>query len=294
MPLRSMTGFARSAGDAEGASWQWELRSVNGRGLEPRLRLPSGFEALEQPARNALQEAFARGNIQVSLTVRREGGAGEYRLNEDALRAIHAASERARELIGGEAASLQSLLQMRGVLEMAEADTSDLVTRLAPLLALGLSEAIRDLQTARAEEGARLKAVLEDHVGRIEALVAIIRTAPARSPDAVRARLAQQVAALVESTNGLSEDRLHQEAALIAAKADVEEELNRLTSHVAAARALFAEQAPVGRKLEFLAQEFNREANTICSKSNDIDITRAGLELKAVIDQIREQVQNIE
>jgi uncharacterized protein (TIGR00255 family) len=294
MPLRSMTGFARSAGEADGASWQWELRSVNGRGLELRLRLPTGFEALEQPSRAAIQSGFARGNLQATLNVRRDGGGARLVLNESALADAHAAARRATEIVGGAPVALDSLLQMRGVIETAEIAPDDWVETAGPSIMTGLGEAVAALQAMRAEEGARLAAVLEAQIDRIGALAGAIRVSPARGADAVRARLAAQVATLIEASNALSDERLHQEAALIAARADVEEELDRLDSHIAATRALLAESEPVGRKLEFLAQEFNREANTICSKANDIEITRAGLDLKAVIDQLREQVQNIE
>jgi uncharacterized protein (TIGR00255 family) len=294
MTIRSMTGFARIEGARGPARWHWEIRSVNGRGLDLRLRLPPGLDSLEPRLREVAQKRLARGNVSANLTLVREAATGAIRLNEAVLMQVVAAADRARELTGSAPASLESLLAVRGVLEVAE--TTDLADDhdLAKQLVAAFERALLALVEARATEGRRLAAVLADQLVQIETLTATAASSPARSPDAIRERLAEQVSRLLEASSALDLARLHQEAALIATKADIEEEVQRLGSHVAAARELLEGSEPVGRKLEFLAQEFNREANTLCSKANAPEITRAGLALKAIIDQLREQVQNIE
>lgn len=294
MTLKSMTGFSRADGTCGETRWHWEARSVNGRGLEVRLRLPSGFEALEIKARGQCQEKLARGNCNVTLTVRREAGQTEIRLNEAALRQAMAVAERAQGLTELKPARLDTLLAMRGVVETAEPEEGEEArTTLAQALLAGLSEALDQLVEAREAEGARLSKVIGGQLAQIAELTERAAAAPARQPDAIAARLKEQIGRITES-GGLDPERLHQEALLLAAKADIQEELDRLRAHVAAARELLAQDQAVGRRLEFFAQEFNREANTICSKASDIEISRAGLELKTVIDQLREQVQNIE
>jgi uncharacterized protein (TIGR00255 family) len=294
MTIRSMTGFARIEGARAPARWHWEVRSVNGRGLDLRLRLPPGLDSLEPRLREVAQKRLARGNVSANLALVREAGVGAIRLNEAAFMQVVAAADRARELTGSARPPLESLLAVRGVLEVAE--TSELAEdeALSKDLVTSFDRALLALIEARATEGRRLAAVLSDQLVQIEGLTATAASSPARSVDAIRQRLAEQVARLLETSSALDPSRLHQEAALIATKADIEEEVQRLGSHVAAARELLAAPEPVGRKLEFLAQEFNREANTLCSKANAPEITRAGLALKAVIDQLREQVQNIE
>ena len=295
MTLKSMTGFGRSAGAFDDTSWHWEVRGVNGRALELRFRMPAGLEALEVKARALLQEKLARGNLTLSLALRRETGALAIRLNEAALAQAVAATERARALAGMEPASLDTLLSMRGVVEVVEGEDSEAAQeRLEQALLQGLGTALDQLIAARSAEGARLKSVLADQLRQIADLVGRAAKAPGRQPDVIRARLAEQVNRLVETGGGLTPERLHQEALLLAAKADIQEELDRLTAHIDAADELLDQDQPVGRRLEFLAQEFNREANTICSKAADIEISRTGLELKTVIDQLREQIQNIE
>jgi uncharacterized protein (TIGR00255 family) len=295
MTLKSMTGFGRSAGVLDDTSWHWEVRSVNGRGLELRFRMPSGLEALEIKARALVQEKLSRGNLTLGLTLRRETGALVIRLNEAALAQALAATERARALVETPPAGLDTLLSMRGVVEVVEGEESEEARiELEQALLQGLASALEQLIAARTAEGARLKSVLADQLEQIALLVERAANAPAREPQVVAARLTEQVNRLVETGAGLAPERLHQEALLLAAKADIQEELDRLRAHIAAARELLDEDQPVGRRLEFLAQEFNREANTICSKASDIEISRAGLELKTVIDQLREQIQNIE
>jgi len=295
MTLKSMTGFARADGVHGDTSWFWELRSVNGRSLDMRLRLPSGLERLEAGSRSLCQEKLARGNCTVSLAVKRETGLMEIRLNEAALAQALAVAERARGLSDLKAARLDTLLTMRGVVETAEPrESEEEQAALTHALLAGLAAALDQLVSARAAEGERLQRVIEKQLGTIEELVGRATAAVARQPEMLAARLKEQIARLSETGVSLEPERLHQEALLLAAKADIQEELDRLRAHVAAANELIASGEPAGRKLEFLAQEFNREANTICSKASDIEISRTGLELKSVIDQLREQVQNIE
>jgi uncharacterized protein (TIGR00255 family) len=295
MTLKSMTGFARADGVHGDTSWFWEVRSVNGRSLDLRLRLPSGLERLEADTRSLCQEKLARGNCTISLAVKRETGLMEIRLNEAALTQALAVAERARGLSDLKAARLDTLLAMRGVVETAEPQESEEEqAALTHALLAGLAAALNQLVRARAAEGERLQRVIEKQLGTIEELVGRAAAAVARQPEMLAARLKEQIARLSETGVSLEPERLHQEALLLAAKADIQEELDRLRAHVAAANELIASGEPAGRKLEFLAQEFNREANTICSKAADIEISRTGLELKSVIDQLREQVQNIE
>ncbi len=295
MTISSMTGFARSSAALDGLNWQWEIKSVNGKALDVRCRLPNGFEALEPAVRAALTQAFKRGNLQVSLTVSGAVAAETIRLNHEVLDQYVAAGEALRERIGGEPLRADLLLSLRGVVEistMAE-DEAQIEKRHAAMLA-SFHEALKALSAARQEEGARLQAVLAVQISRIAELSLAARDNPARSPDAVRARLAEQIARLLETGAAFDQDRLHQEAVIIATRADIQEELDRLQSHVEAAQALLISREAIGRKFDFLAQEFNREANTLCSKAADRTMTAIGLDLKTVIDQMREQVQNIE
>jgi len=295
MTLKSMTGFARCDGSSGALSFYWEVRSVNGRGLDVRLRLPPGYEAIEAKARDLVAQKLARGSVTAALSVARDTRGTRIVLNETALEQVLAAAQRVRERTDGEPPRPEGLLAIRGVLEIVEHSESE-----APgedereaILAC-LKAAIDDVAAARAAEGARLGAVLETQMAEVERLLAIVEAAPARRPEAIKARLSEQIARLIGGPHGLDPARLHQEAMLLATRADVAEELQRLASHVRAVRDLMTESGAVGRKLDFLAQEFNREANTLCSKSNDAEVTKAGLALKAMIDQLREQVQNVE
>ncbi|MGF7161082.1 uncharacterized protein (TIGR00255 family) [Rhodoligotrophos appendicifer] len=294
MALTSMTGFGRADGTEGDLAWAWEIRSVNGKGLDIRSRLPAGFEALEAIVREQSSARLRRGNCQVSLAVERSGSAAEIRINEQALDGILAAIARLNGRVSPEPPRIEALLGLRGILELVEPTAdSDFVERRLALLTRSFAEALDRLVAARRAEGAKLGAVLSAQVDRIQALAEQARDCPAREPQAIRERLKEQIDRLFELGN-FDEQRLHQEAMLIAARADIREELDRLFAHVDSARSLLAEGDAVGRRLDFLAQEFNREANTICSKSNDRALTAIGLELKAVIDQLREQVQNIE
>lgn len=295
MPISSMTGFARASGGAHGLFWQWEIKSVNGKALDVRLRLPPGFEALEGPVRAAAAQSFKRGNLQVSLSISGDIARETVRLNQDILDRLVEAGEALRERIGGEPLRADVLLTIRGVVEVTPVPEDEAVAeqRQAAMLR-SFGEALSSLSAARREEGARLEAILAAQVRRVADLAAAARANPARSVEAVRARLAEQVARLMETGAALDPDRLHQEAVLAATRADIQEELDRLDSHVEAAMALLAASDAVGRKFDFLTQEFNREANTLCSKASDRSLTLIGLDLKTVIDQMREQVQNIE
>ncbi len=290
-----MTGFGRAEGAVEALAWAWEARSVNGRGLDVRCRMPNGFDALEAPARKRLTTALARGNVNLTLRIERAGGAEEVRINETVLAELVARAQALRESLPEAGLSIDGLLGVRGVVEPVERgeDEKTREARHAALLA-SLDAAVAGLVAARREEGARLAQVLGGQLDEMASLVASAADSAGARPEAARARLAGQLRVLLEERTGLSEDRLAQELALLAVKADVGEELDRLVAHIAQARELLAEGGPVGRRLDFLTQEFNREANTLTSKSGDIELTRIGLDLKVIIDRFREQVQNIE
>ena len=295
MTIKSMTGFARADGSAGSTSWHWEVRSVNGRGLDLRLRLPPGFEALEPRIREAATKRLTRGSLSINLNVKRSEGVSQIRLNEPALRQVLAALDKLQAMANVEAPRADGLLGIRGVLEFVEAEEGEEAARTrAEAMLVSLGQALDGLVAARAGEGRRLEVVIDAQIAAIAKLVEVVQRSPARAPDAIRQRLKEQLNRLLEPGVPLDETRLYQEAALLATRADVEEELKRLTAHIAGARELLASSEPAGRRLDFLAQEFNREANTLCSKANDAETTRAGLELKAIIDQMREQVQNIE
>jgi uncharacterized protein (TIGR00255 family) len=295
-----MTGFARAGGQDERWTWSWELRSVNGRGLEVRLRLPAGLEGLDQPARAAITAILKRGNVAANLTAARLAGDVAIQVNRAALdRYLSLVAELQPSLPEGVApARLDGMLALKGVVEVAEPAEPDAVreARDAAMLA-SLERALGELGQARLEEGARLAGVLGQILDEVETLVAAARGNAATQPEAIKARLAEKLAALLDGSSALAPERLAQEAALLATKADVREELDRLTAHLGQARDLLkrgdAKQG-IGRRFDFLAQEFNREANTLCSKSADVGLTRIGLDLKTAIDRLREQVQNIE
>ncbi len=297
--IASMTGFARSQGAFGRLSWTWEIKSVNAKGLDLRVRLPSGFDALDGPLRSGVNERFKRGNITASLTYKRgtaNGEAAVLKVNRALLDELLAIAE---ELTGSERIErprLDTLLAVRGVVELAEEDEESEEERRAreAAMAESLAEALSALAENRAREGGTLADALTQHVDRIEALIGEAGRLAATAPEAIQARLREQVAALLETASALSEDRLAAEVALLATKADIREELDRLRAHVDGARTLLEAGGPIGRKFEFLCQEFNREANTLCSKSTDVELTRTGLDLKVAIDQLREQVQNIE
>lgn len=295
MPLKSMTGFARADGTHGPTRWHWEIKSVNGRGLDVRCRLPQGFEAIEQDVRKAMSAKLARGNCQVGLTVSREQDANALRINKDVLAKVVEAANALKDEIEASPPSLDGLLSIKGVVEIAEPEeTEEDRKSLFKAVLASFGTALDGLAEMRGAEGSKMQDLLSGHIDEIERLTSVARASPARSVEAIQARLTEQVEKLLEASSSLDPDRLHQEAVVLAAKADIQEELDRLDAHVAAARELLAADGPAGRKLDFLTQEFNREANTLCSKSNDTSITTVGLEMKVVIDQMKEQVQNIE
>lgn len=296
MPTYSMTGFARAEGSNEHCSWEWEARSVNGKGLDVRCRLPSGFENLEQPVRERVKSVLRRGNVSVNLSITWGQAAGAYRVNEDVLNGLVAMLPKLSAMVpDATPASLDGLLALKGVIELSDSVLSDdgRVELEADILS-GLDDVLRALSAMRREEGDRLADVLSGQIDGIENLCAEAGRLAALQPEAIAQRLREQVAALLQNVPELPAERLAQEAALLITKADIVEELDRLTAHVGAARTLLTADAAIGRKLDFLCQEFNREANTLCSKSPDVELTRVGLDLKALIEQFREQVQNIE
>lgn len=290
-----MTGFARSEGAREGTAWHWELRSVNNRGLDLRLRLPPGYEAIEPKVRERLTRTLTRGSVNASLSVTRRAPVADIRVNEAALARVLTVARDLANNIGAEPPRVEALLGLRGVLDVAEEEIGA-ETQAAEQSAVleSLDVALSGLSAAREDEGARLAAVLSRQIDEIARLTHVVERAPSRTIDAIRARLADQVARLIEAGPGLDPVRLHQEAVLLATRADVEEELKRLNAHVESARAMLRDGGAIGRKLDFLAQEFNREANTLTAKAADQEIAKAGLALKVVVDQLREQVQNIE
>lgn len=295
MTIKSMTGFARDEGAYGAMRWAWEIRAVNGRNLDLRLRLPPGFDALEPRVREIATAKFQRGSIQIGLNIKREEGVTAIRLNEQVLAQVLVAATRVREITGAPPVSVEGLLNIKGVLEVVEGSDTEVESeqRMAALIA-SFQDAAGGVVSARVAEGQRLQRVLLEQVDEIARLTQAIVINPNRSADAIKRRIAEQVARLIETSSTLDPARLHQEAILVASKADVEEELKRLAVHVAAARDLLNADNGVGRKLDFLAQEFNREANTVCSKAGDSSVTSLGLSMKTVIEQFREQVQNIE
>jgi uncharacterized protein (TIGR00255 family) len=295
LPLRSMTGFGRRDGSGEGHRWSWEARSVNGKGLDVRLRLPPGWDHLEFAARERATKAVARGNVQVTLNMQLEGGASRVRINTEVLAEMMAAMKAIGQRIEAQPPTLDGILALRGVVDAADAVVDDATReRLAALLLADLDQALAALVAARVREGAAIAAVLALRLDEIERLAAAAEAAPARKPEAIRARLAADVAALLDAGPSLDPGRLHQEAVLLANRADIREEIDRLNAHIIAARAILAEEGAIGRRLDFLAQELNREVNTLCAKAVDRSLTAIGLDLKAVVDQFREQIQNVE
>lgn len=291
-----MTGFARAEGRDDGLHWIWELKSVNGRTLDLRCRLPQGMDGLEPAARAAAAERLKRGNVSISLILQRGAKPPKVRVNREVLDQLIAVMRELRGQVEAAAPRLDGLFAVRGVVDVIEDEEEDEAERLArqDRIAATLTEALEALRRMRAAEGARLAALVAGLLDEIEALRNAAAATAATQPAALKERLRANVAALLEQVPALPEERLAQEAALIIAKGDVREELDRLAAHVAAARELMREDGAIGRKLDFLCQEFNREANTLCSKSTDTELTRIGLALKAAIEQLREQIQNIE
>jgi uncharacterized protein (TIGR00255 family) len=295
MSLQSMTGFARETGSHAPWRFAWEIRSVNGRGLEVKFKLPAGFEALAEPLRRTVATKLQRGSVFAALSATRELQSGASPIDETLLDALVGAAARAALRHGLPPPEIAPLLALRGVAggdEIVESEEEREAS--AAAFTASFTAALEAVAQARAEEGARLKNVLTAHLATIERLTDAADACPARQPAAVRERLAKQVRELLDISGSFDPDRLHQEAVLIASRADVREEIDRLRAHVAAARELVAKGGAIGRRLDFLAQEFSREANTLTAKANDVALSRIGLELKSVVEQWREQVQNVE
>ena len=295
MSLASMTGFARAQGARGPWRWSVEIKCVNAKGLDIRLRVPPAFDVIEPQARARLARALTRGTVFATITASREGAAMTARIDKTLLAELASAGRAAAERFGLAPPTLDGLLAVRGVVEIVEAEDDDNTrTATAQDMLETFDQAVAALVDTRLEEGAALGRALEERLDEIDRFRIEADENPARQPEAIQERLTATVAALMESARGFDLTRLHQEALLLAAKADIREELDRLATHVAAARALLNEGGPAGRRLDFLAQELGREANTLCAKSNDATLTTQGLELRARIEQFREQAQNIE
>ena len=299
MALASMTGFGRSEGQAEGWIWAWELRSVNGRGLDVKVRLPAGFDALEAGLRTAAGQVLKRGNVGASLAVKREelarAALESLAVNQDVLEGlVRLAVDLAARIPGSPPPRAELLLALPGVLRPRTAGEDGVPEGVQQAVRAGFAIALAGLCASRAAEGARLGAVLAAQVDAVEASCVVAEGQAADQPRLQQARLRDSLASLMRDQPGLPAERIAQEVALLATRSDVREELDRLAAHVAAARGLLAEGVGVGRRLDFLVQEFVREINTLCSKSASVPLTATGLQLKAVIEQMREQVQNVE
>lgn len=293
-----MTGFAAEKGEADGFSWAWDIRSVNARGLDIRMRVPDWIEGLEQALRPMIQKAAARGNINLSLKVQRDGVTDVMQIDGAVLDGVLAMLKRIEtEATGNHNLKLAStsaaqIIAMRGVADLVQPDQNT-----APVLAAikaGLPDLLNAFNAMRTSEGGNLAKVLHSQIDQIETLTRDAKGAAEARKDKLAENLRRNLTRVLENTDGADADRVAQELAMITVKTDVTEEIDRLLAHVSAARELLASKDPAGRKLDFLSQEFNREANTLCSKSQSPDLTRIGLDLKAVIDQMREQVQNVE
>ncbi|MGH6790021.1 MAG: YicC/YloC family endoribonuclease [Pseudolabrys sp.] len=295
MALSSMTGFARRHGVVGAYAWAWELKSVNAKGLDLRLRLPTGWDAIEAPVRARGTAKLARGTVYANLTAERKGVTSTVKINEPVLAAVVATVNDLAKRVQAAPPTLDGILSLKGVIEVTEESEREEDRRAAEeAIAAGFDTALGELLAMRQEEGAALGRVLAARLDEIAKLSARAEAAPGRKPEAIKARLAEQVTTLLAASQRFDSDRLHQEAILLAAKADIREELDRLAAHVAQARRLLADGGAVGRRLDFLAQELNRESNTLTAKANDVELTNIGLELKSVVEQFREQVQNIE
>jgi len=288
-----MTGFARSEGASAGRRWVWELKSVNGRGLEFRFRTPAGMDSIEPELRRSAAETFSRGSINASLSVESDASATTFKVNWEALGAAVRAVEQIRQRIDCEKPRAEGLLALKGVIEQDDASQSEEARAdFAAAVAKTFRDALSELKSARDGEGAALARIIAVQIDEIERLAATARSSDGAGLDAIRSRISSQLQEFLAAD--IPADRVAQEAALLAIKADVREELDRIAAHVAAARALLAAAEPVGRRFDFLAQEFNREANTLCSKAQHMDLKRIGLDLKSAVDRLREQIQNVE
>lgn len=295
MALSSMTGFSRSHGTNGPYSFEWELKSVNAKGLDVRVRLPQGWDDLEANIRKRVGEKVTRGTVYANLAVKRAGAAPVVRINEDVLSSVLAVAHDLAAKAGAAPPTVDGLLAVKGVIDVVEPESDETEITAAKAAAVaGFDTALGGLIEMREREGSSLGVILLQRMDDIERLAGKAESAPGRKPEAIKARLAEQIAALLNTSERFDTERLSQEAILIATKADIREELDRIASHIAQTRELLAKGGSIGRKLDFLSQEFNREVNTCCSKSNDIELTNTGLEMKNIVEQFREQVQNLE
>jgi len=295
MTLSSMTGFARSYGVAGAYAWAWEIKSVNAKGLDLRFRLPAGWDAVEIPARERGTKRLSRGTVYANLTVERKGIQPKVKVNEPVLAAVLAALKSISGKVEAAPPSLDGILSLKGVIEVTEEDEHEDDHHAAETAVIAaFDQALVALIDMRQAEGSTLGRLLSGRLQEIVDLTARAEKAPGRKPEAIRARLAEQVSTLLATSERFDSDRLYQEAVLLAAKADIREELDRLASHATQAKKLLADGGAIGRKLDFLAQELHRESNTLTAKSNDAELTKIGLELKSAVEQFREQVQNLE
>ncbi len=295
MALSSMTGFARSNGTSGPYAFEWELKSVNAKGFDLRMRLPPGWDEIESAARKRAGELLSRGTVYANLNVKRSNPVSTVRVNEDVLDSIVKVAGVLAGKIDAVAPSIDGLLAMKGVIEVVEPESDETEDKAAKAaVATAFQQALESLVEMRKREGVTLGQILTQRMDEIERLAKKAEAAPGRKPEAIRERLAEQIATLLQSSERFDSDRLNQEAIMMAAKADIREELDRISSHVSQVREMIGKGGPVGRRLDFLAQEFNREVNTCCSKSNDLELTNTGLEMKNVVEQFREQVQNLE
>ncbi|KPF96868.1 hypothetical protein IP86_15350 [Rhodopseudomonas sp. AAP120] len=295
MSLSSMTGFARSHGSSGAYSFEWELKSVNAKGFDFRLRIPQGWDDIEAELRKRAADALSRGTVYANLTVKRADAGSTVRINEEVLTSVLKVASELAGRVDAVAPSIDGLMAIKGVIEVSEPEADEAEDKAArSAVVASFAQALASLIEMRKREGATLGAVLTQRLDEIETLAKKAEAAPGRKPEAIKARLAEQVAALLETSERFDADRLHQEAIMLATKADIREELDRIASHVAQAREMLSKGGAVGRRLDFLSQEFNREVNTCCSKSIDLELTNTGLAMKNVVEQFREQVQNLE
>lgn len=294
--IHSMTGFSRLEGSADNAAWTWEIKSVNGRNLDMRIRVPYGFDRIDPQIRKLVSAHLVRGSVTINLSVRSEASPSRVRVNIDSLDVVvrSLAELQNRQDIDTDKARPEGILALRGVLEQAEEANQDVDEPILIGLMTGFESALLELKGARRTEGEFLRPLLMQQIDTIQDLADRAGCVPGHQPQAIRDRLWEQIEAVLEDHKSLDPARLNQEIAILVTKADIREEIDRLKAHCQTAADLLLKGGPVGRRLDHLCQEFNREANTLCSKSNDVEMTGIGLDLKAVIDQFREQIQNLE
>ena len=290
-----MTGYARVDGAGDGIAWTWEAKSVNGRGLDVRCRLPPGMDSFEPSVRSALSGRMARGSVSVSLAVSRPDGAVRPHVNREFLDSLLEMARSYAAAAGAPPPRLEALLSVRGVIETAEREETEAEREERAGAILGSFDRVaEELVDARRREGEHLEAIVRERLAEIEALMSEAAGLASLQPGKLRTRLAEQIRELAGEAPAVTDDRVAQEIALLLTKYDVREELDRIAAHLAQAWALVEAGGAVGRRLDFLAQELNREANTVCAKAADNELSRVGLELKTVIDRLREQAQNLE